>query len=72
MGRPPFKSISGHSMGVGDVAHSRYILNFGGNPYETHYLYVPFIQRLIDARINLGAKLVTFDVQDLPDRRKER
>ena len=55
--------ISGHEMGVGDVAHSRYILNFGANPYETHYLYVPFIQRLIDARVNLGAKLVTFDVR---------
>ena len=55
--------VSGHSMGVGDVAHTRYILNFGANPYESHYLYVPFIQRLIDARINLGAKLVTFDVR---------
>ncbi|OGP73390.1 MAG: hypothetical protein A2V86_15295 [Deltaproteobacteria bacterium RBG_16_49_23] len=57
------QDISGYSMGIGDVAHSRYILNFGGNPYETHFLYVPFIQRLIDARINLGAKLVTFDVR---------
>ena len=55
--------ISGYSMGVGDVSHCRYILNFGANPYESHYLYVPFIQRLIDARINLGAKLVTFDVR---------
>ncbi len=57
------RSISGHSMGVGDVAHAQYLLNFGANPYETHFLYVPFIQRLIDARINLGAKLVTFDVR---------
>jgi len=56
-------SMSGYEMGLGDVAHSRYILNFGANPYETHFLYVPFIQRLIDARINLGAKLVTFDVR---------
>jgi thiosulfate reductase/polysulfide reductase chain A len=55
--------ISGHSIGVGDVSHTRYILNFGANPYESHYLFVPFIQRLIDARINLGAKLVTFDVR---------
>lgn len=55
--------VSGHSMGVGDVSHTRYILNFGANPYESHYLFVPFIQRLIDARINLGAKLVTFDVR---------
>ncbi|MEW6374946.1 MAG: molybdopterin-dependent oxidoreductase [Thermodesulfobacteriota bacterium] len=55
--------VSGHSIGVGDVSHARYILNFGANPYESHYLLVPFIQRLIDARINLGAKLVTFDVR---------
>jgi heterodisulfide reductase subunit A-like polyferredoxin len=55
--------MSGYEMGIGDVAHSRYILNFGANPYETHFLYVPFIQRLIDARVNLGAKLVTFDVR---------
>jgi anaerobic selenocysteine-containing dehydrogenase len=55
--------VSGHSIGVGDVAHTRYVLNFGANPYESHYLFVPFIQRLIDARINLGAKLVTFDVR---------
>ena len=55
--------VSGYSMGVGDVAHARYLLNFGANPYESHYLYVPFIQRLIDARINMGAKLVTFDVR---------
>jgi anaerobic selenocysteine-containing dehydrogenase len=57
------QEFSGYSIGFPDAAHSRYILNFGGNPYETHFLYVPFIQRLIDARINLGAKLVTFDVR---------
>ncbi len=57
------QDISGYSMGIGDVAHSRYILNFGANPYESNSLYVPFIQRLVDARINLGAKLVTFDVR---------
>ena len=57
------QDISGNPMGMGDVAHARYILNFGANPYESHFLYVPFIQRLIDARINLGAKLVTFDVR---------
>ncbi|MDI7260764.1 MAG: molybdopterin-dependent oxidoreductase [Thermodesulfobacteriota bacterium] len=57
------QNISGYPMGIGDVAHARYILNFGANPYESHFLYVPFIQRLIDARVNLGAKLVTFDVR---------
>lgn len=62
-GSSAIQSISGYEMAMGDVAHTRYILNFGGNPYESHILYVPFIQRLIDARINLGAKLVTFDVR---------
>jgi anaerobic selenocysteine-containing dehydrogenase len=57
------QDVTGYPMGIEDVAHSRYILNFGGNPYESHFLYVPFIQRLIDGRINLGAKLVTFDVR---------
>lgn len=57
------RNISGHTMGIGDVGNSRYILNFGSNPYESHFLYVPFIQRLIDARIQRGAKLVTFDVR---------
>jgi thiosulfate reductase / polysulfide reductase chain A len=45
---------------VVDIANARYILNFGGNPYESHSLYVPFVQRLVDARMS-GAKLVTFD-----------
>lgn len=62
-GSSALQNISGYEMGIGDVAHCRYILNFGANPYETHFLYVPFIQRLIDARIHLGAKLVTFDVR---------
>jgi len=62
-GSSALQDICGYSMAIGDVAHSRYILNFGANPYESHFLYVPFIQRLIDARINLGAKMVTFDVR---------
>jgi thiosulfate reductase / polysulfide reductase chain A len=50
----------GTSVEVVDVANARYILNFGGNPYESHPVYVPFVQRLVDARMR-GAKLVTFD-----------
>ena len=56
-------AITGYEVGLGDIAQSKYILNFGANPYESHFLYVPFIQRLIDARVNRGAKLVTFDVR---------
>jgi len=57
------KNTMGYEVGLPDVAYSKYILNFGANPYEAHFLYVAFIQRLIDARINHGAKLVTFDVR---------
>lgn len=46
-----------------DVAHTRYVLNFGSNLYEAHQGHVPFLQRLVEARIRNGAKLVTFDVR---------
>ncbi len=62
-GSSALRGVTGYEMGVGDIGRSRYILNFGGNPYESHFLYLPFIQRLVDARVNLGAKLVTFDVR---------
>jgi len=37
-----------------------------------HYLYVPFIQRLIDARDQSEVQIVTFDVRNLPDGGKKR
>ena len=45
---------------VPDLAHTKYILNFGANPYESHEMYVPLVRRLIEGRRS-GAKLVTFD-----------
>lgn len=45
---------------VADVARTRYILNFGANPYESHPHYLPLAQRIVDAKMR-GAKLVTFD-----------
>ncbi len=45
---------------VPDVGHTKFILNFGGNPYEHNDYFVPLISRLAEGRIN-GAKLVTFD-----------
>ena len=50
----------GTSEEIADAAHSKFILNFGANPYEAHPHYVPFIQRLIDGRLN-GARMTTFD-----------
>ncbi len=55
--------VLGEEGGVADVAHSHTILNFGSNPYESHESYIPFVQRLISARIHNHAKLITFDVR---------
>ena len=55
--------VWGEEGGVADVAHSQFILNFGSNPYESHENYIPFVQRLISARVQNHAKLVTFDVR---------
>lgn len=53
----------GGELDVNDVANTKYILNFGSNPYEAHVLHLPLVQRIVDARVNGGAKLVTFDVR---------
>ncbi|MBI2953152.1 MAG: molybdopterin-dependent oxidoreductase [Chloroflexi bacterium] len=50
----------GASYTIADAANTKYVLNFGANPYETHQHFVPLIQRIIDGRVN-GARLVTFD-----------
>lgn len=55
--------VLGIEGGIADVAHSHTILNFGSNPYESHESYIPFVQRLISARIHNHAKLITFDVR---------
>lgn len=46
-----------------DAANARLILNFGANPYENHEQYVPLVQRIVNGRLNNGAKMVTFDVR---------
>jgi anaerobic selenocysteine-containing dehydrogenase len=55
--------VLGEEGGMADVGHSQYILNFGSNPYESHESYIPFVQRLISARVHNHAQLVTFDVR---------
>lgn len=45
---------------VNDVAHTKYILNFGANPYESHPSFVGLVQRMAEGRAK-GARLVTFD-----------
>ena len=54
---------------VPDVANSQYILIFGSNPYEAHYLRTSFVQRIAEARgvrragtlLKPKAKMVVFD-----------
>ena len=48
---------------VADAARSRFILNFGVNPFENHDQYIYLAQRIIEGRMANGAKLVTFDVR---------
>jgi len=51
----------GVPLGMSDVAHARYIINFGSNPYESHDAYIGLAQRIIDGRMDHQTKMVTFD-----------
>lgn len=53
----------GKTIDINDVANTKYMLNFGCNVYEAHTVHSSFIQRVIEGRVNNGAKLVTFDVR---------
>lgn len=53
----------GETVGIPDISNTHYILNFGANPYETHELYTGLIGRLMEARFEKKAKVVTFDVR---------
>ncbi|MDO8673333.1 MAG: molybdopterin-dependent oxidoreductase, partial [Dehalococcoidia bacterium] len=46
---------------LSDVGRSKYILNFGSDPYGG--CPVDLVQRIVDARSQGGARLVTFDVR---------
>jgi thiosulfate reductase/polysulfide reductase chain A len=48
---------------VSDAAHSRFILNFGANPYENHRDHISLAQRIVEGRMVNSAKLVSFDVR---------
>jgi thiosulfate reductase/polysulfide reductase chain A len=45
-----------------DLANTRYVLNFGGNPMEAFQGGLFQVRRLVDARA-AGAKLITFEVR---------
>lgn len=58
-----FNSMAGSSFLIEDVGRSRTILNFGANPYSNHDLFIGFARRIVNARVEKGAKLTTIDVR---------
>lgn len=46
-----------------DLERTNYVINFGGNPMEAYQGGLFMIRRLMDARVDRGAKLVTFEVR---------
>ncbi len=58
-----FAAMTGHSALIPDLGKSRFILNFGANPYANHEYYIGLANRIIQARLERGAKLITFDVR---------
>ncbi len=45
---------------IPDIEQSTFILNFGANPFEANYM-TPLAQRIINAKIERGARLITID-----------
>ncbi len=46
-----------------DLENTKYCVNFGGNPYEAYQGGLFMVHRLQRARVEKGAKLVTFEVR---------
>lgn len=48
---------------VNDMNHTRFILNFGCNLFETHTSHIQLSQRTLEAITDRNVKMVTFDVR---------
>ena len=57
------ESMIGSSALIEDVGRSRTIFNFGANPFANHDHFIGLARRLVLARTEKGARLVTFDVR---------
>lgn len=55
--------MAGYSELSPDISNARTILNFGANPMAGGDHYIAMARRLVEARLNKGAKLITFDVR---------
>lgn len=58
-----FTSMVGSSSLIENVGRSRTLLNFGANPFSNHDHFIGFARRLVLARVEKGARLITFDVR---------
>ena len=56
-------SMVGSPALIADVGRSRTIFNFGANPFANHDHFIGLARRLVLARTEKGARLVTFDVR---------
>lgn len=56
-------SMTGMPRLEADIENSRTIFNFGANPFEHHDHFVGLARRIVNARIDRGTRLVTFDVR---------
>ncbi len=51
----------GETFEIPDVENSDYILLFGANPFESHPYFISLSERIVQARIHNGAKIITID-----------
>jgi len=47
-----------------DFDNTKYVVNFGSGVLECHTNHIPTSQRLVDAMVDRGVKMVTFDVRN--------
>lgn len=55
--------MTGGSSLIHDIGRSRTLLNFGANPFAHHDLFLGLARRLMEARMEYGSRLITFDVR---------
>jgi len=58
-----FRKMTGSLLPLPDFSKSRTILNFGANPFAHHDQFITMARRLMKARTENGAKLISFDVR---------
>lgn len=52
-----------------DLERTKYVLNFGANPMEAHQGGLFMRKRMMDAKVDRGAKIVTFEVRPFEEMR---